>query len=1798
MSSVHSEDMGRVCQIELAPDAAASFPDVSQSKTPLGANIVETELDSSNSVKSGTVQPCAVRATTSPTTLPISNERAKPSLYRDVSVSRATLPHYVSLPAYEDMFEVGPTSSRLRESKRITRAISEDGVCSRYSPIEDIDELDKECTSSLLSRNYERFKYYYIKLQVICSRVGIRLNKFKKNNLCFYDVDTDIYQYYTFKQHLYYLQYKFVTGFRVPFQRAMVNNKVPSQDTIVNLFKRKMEDIGIYIMQVMTSSTLTQFVLATITFIKNITGRTIASIFGDTVNAVHTFVKHYLFTPSPENNGVEQFLEACKGIRTNWNEISENHIFQRFYKLIAYFSTTSIAISLGLNEKIELFLPGKLRKVENFNSLDMLQTLGGTLLDFFSGAYQYYVKGNTLGFVHTSETYVSWLQTCLKLKGYAPLVRDVPPDDLMPGEMTADNFFSQIEEAIAQGNEILRCSRAVGKGHDISTISRYLGDINAIYVRLLVTYRYGSTRDMPFSVLLYGNPGCGKSLLTKTLIRYYHQRFHPDVPFKENMIYTRANTDHWDQFKNTQKYGIFDDLACESSDTGQLPPKLQDIISVINTVPFLTPQAAIEDKGNVYAHQEFVVGTTNVKNLHALDYFSSAGALLRRFPYVVTVRAKPAYVTNGTLDILKAGGINDVYELVVERVSVTNTPPAKIGTPGFITGEFNVKYDTVLTTNSISIFLDFMGEQMDVHKEQQLVYRSLNTDPVGFNVCSTCMKINCSCNDEIQPAPESQIVIKLPSSQHITILGAGIGFAYFSVKTMTALADFWGRANSVVEDIAKLKRVGHRVEEYFFHTKHFVLKHFKVISAVLGSVVIYAALGSFGSRLIKAEADNVRSLHTKKTEEKSTYIHTPSPSLYSDVKCISTVTKDQLMGLVEKNTVTFKAVPPFGYSTTGPSAEHCFEGFGLCGNTFIVPRHGLPVDGSEFVISYEGGKFTSPTFIWDDKYVSHIESVDDTYDLSVVCVVGAPLRKDLRKFINNKALPVGAHLEVFVRDKHLPGKIVFGSTFSIGGDKTVFEVPAVTYSARFPGKCGSPVIGKFENGFGIIGFHVAGALYGQGWAHTPTIDQIMATIEAIEGTIKLGRFTDGFSEADVMSHRYTPSIRPTLHPKNMMNFLDCTAVEILGEIEGIPHGPPKCDVRPAYLHDQVNHHFGDSGYRIPNFKVGWLNGTYYHPFQENVKHIATTPLRVKLSNLDDAICSFLEKIKKGVESSKLYDDYVYTPLTNYETINGIPGCKFIDGMKLNTGGGFGMFTKKSKFIYDCPQEGYPDGKMFDDEVLAQMSDIEEKLLRGQTVSPIYCAHLKSEPRVEVPLTDDEIRVLPEELRSNGAVNSHTHKVKAPRVFSGAPAAHSAVVRKYFLPLVKVIQDDPFTFETAVGVNAQSGDWSEFYKYLTIHGDDRIVAGDFKKFDKYANSVIMLAAFHVLIELAKLLRCRNTLPHETIGIDTSSPLLYIFYTLLRLFSSNPSGFCMTVILNSLINSLYVRLAWIEAGFPIQEFNININLLTYGDDNIMGVSTRYNFNFGVVKRSMGKIGLVYTLPDKSDDDVEFSNICDVDFLKRMWRFSDELQTFVAPLSFPSIIRSLSWISESKITELEHCYEVVDTSQREAYFHGRAVYDAFISKLRLCLTDTFVTAELHSYDFWTDFYRPKFKRKCITFVGVGCFNQTVFEPYSDTDFCVESRKNMNLGIFLWAPLMEEAFKTLVPPWSFASFEFLLFMDSFNSGFIEGYTLYGFVVIRLAVVLMHCYVATFPLPVAVGLHALWNLVATCSELYRSGCL
>jgi hypothetical protein len=274
------------------------------------------------------------------------------------------------------------------------------------------------------------------------------------------------------------------------------------------------------------------------------------------------------------------------------------------------------------------------------------------------------------------------------------------------------------------------------------------------------------------------------------------------------------------------------------------------------------------------------------------------------------------------------------------------------------------------------------------------------------------------------------------------------------------------------------------------------------------------------------------------------------------------------------------------------------------------------------------------------------------------------------------------------------------------------------------------------------------------------------------------------------------------------------------------------------------------------------------------------------------------------------------------------------------------------------------------------------------------------------------------------------------------------------------------------------------KKLSIFGTERMIAGDYAAFDKTAAPEAMLGAFDQLIKIAEMAGYteRQLTIMRGIATEICLPVYEFNGVLLQMFGSNPSGHPLTVIVNNIMNSLYLRYAYyvMHDGEEVPPFADVISLMCYGDDNAMGVSElETKFNHTRVSEELAKVGIVYTMADKEAQSVPYIPFEQVSFLKRHFVWDDNLQQFLAPIEEASISKSLhNYIKRKGSDTLPEkiAADAIKNAQREYFRHGRSVYEMRMEQLAKVRDECDLVAyvgDLPSYSEAVEIYQQALNR-----------------------------------------------------------------------------------------------------------------------------
>lgn len=721
----------------------------------------------------------------------------------------------------------------------------------------------------------------------------------------------------------------------------------------------------------------------------------------------------------------------------------------------------------------------------------------------------------------------------------------------------------------------------------------------------------------------------------------------------------------------------------------------------------------------------------------------------------------------------------------------------------------------------------------------------------------------------------------------------------------------------------------------------------------------------------------------------------------------------------------------------------------LCGNYWVFPYHFLQLHHAKLVTMYilsdtsNGGKF-----LWRPGTEKITWQQIPGHDLAIAHVSSLPPQKDLRSLLHPdpKSCRIGKVARIIYKHRNSENHIVVDD-MPIILDKMKITIssddPSLKYEAQFydffncesaGGMCGSPIIpdGKFPC---ILGFHTQGK-GPRGCCDVVSLKEIDSVLEQLVQK-PVNTFNIHSDDVDIKG-----GVSYVAHDKHLAQYIpDTTNVMCLGIANNLSKRKVKMNTTQTPIYEDVINECGinDIWHPAP-CKPEWLAK---HDF---IKSVSEPPLL-----RDDIVMKCHDDYMYRIENffrdnpEKKHEIFV---LSDEENAKGVPGVIGLEGINLKTSKGtvglvsgkysnFGPKTDilKPRYIDD---EGLPAFEVdIDENFLDEIKEIEAKCIRGERLHFVNSTNEKDETVKQTKL--------------------HA------RIFNAMPLHAIWLQRKYFLTIMTFFRNYNFITECGVGVNSRSKMWEAFGDYLrTPHPDQppgpdfsedesNNIAGDFTKFDRKAPVMLLTCIFHIFIRIAIICGFSedDIKIMQVLATEGLFPIYELNSDLIGLTGTVPSGASWTVILNSILNSLWLRYVfYILFKVPPARFHEVIRLLTYGDDNVGRVAKIARaFNQQSIARVLAEVGVTYTDAHKRSVFPEFEKFSDISFLKRTFTYFEDLGHVVGPIEKGSVYKSLLYHIPTKAdgeTVQTQMASTISCALDELFFHGRDEFDSFKEKI----------------------------------------------------------------------------------------------------------------------------------------------------------
>jgi hypothetical protein len=435
-------------------------------------------------------------------------------------------------------------------------------------------------------------------------------------------------------------------------------------------------------------------------------------------------------------------------------------------------------------------------------------------------------------------------------------------------------------------------------------------------------------------------------------------------------------------------------------------------------------------------------------------------------------------------------------------------------------------------------------------------------------------------------------------------------------------------------------------------------------------------------------------------------------------------------------------------------------------------------------------------------------------------------------------------------------------------------------------------------------------------------------------------------------------------------------------------------------------------------------------------------------------------------------------LTIEEAINGLP-IKHYDSMDMSTSPGI-------PYVYSRPPDSSGKRYLFSGEdgalqcgsslLLNEVTKRERAYLAGIKYTTVWQNVLKDERRTLQKIRDG-----------------------ATRVFMMPPVDFTMLGRMYFLDFIAAMMNHRASMFHAVGIDPESSEWLEMFQYLRSNssvGWD----GDYGRFDGTLKGQLVEAVAEIVNDWyndgPECAQVRYCIVEEMLNNYSILPILRgttfkdlkgqthhiekdIMMVVMKTIG-NPSGNFLTTILNSIVNAMYTRLAWMGLARAARSiigrkfatmmyFNQNVRDKVFGDDNIISVKMEVLswFNQQTFAEYLSRFSLEYTPAIKNAGLKEWSYLHDCQFLKRGFRFDkDRPFRLYAPIEINSIRELLNWVTDTNDPK-EQLELNVEDAFKLVYHYGIKVFNEFKKEIRGPLLEVDIHVDKYHYSDFDAIY-----------------------------------------------------------------------------------------------------------------------------------
>lgn len=688
-------------------------------------------------------------------------------------------------------------------------------------------------------------------------------------------------------------------------------------------------------------------------------------------------------------------------------------------------------------------------------------------------------------------------------------------------------------------------------------------------------------------------------------------------------------------------------------------------------------------------------------------------------------------------------------------------------------------------------------------------------------------------------------------------------------------------------------------------------------------------------------------------------------------------------------------------------------GLGLCSSYLLVNAHSLR-NADKFYFNSHGSKMFKKSdmhsYIQLDS--THIVAENISQDLVIVNVAPFNFKNILKHFADSDSFTKFANGRF--RTSKVDIKFCSNMLYK-DKDNAEFNVSngyAYVYKEHARGQCGTPLFAKVgDSASAIVGIHTGG--HGEyGYSSAVRLIDVQNLINSIKEEEHLMPIP---SEGNLELEFEIPTV------KSPMRFLSLPNLNMFGKVAGVPVTfPKKSKQRKAPFADELEgffkKHFNferTEEYVPPMMKPKTViideEEEYISPYNENLKKLNNNPPRLNKRIMKKVVKKLTKEI---VRVFKKHGIKKLSVLTTEAAINGAEFDDFVRRINASTSGGFGFPGIKSKHL---PLIKNSLIREMTPELAAHLLEELNKYRNGETARPIYKGQLKDEVRTKEKVAKGKTRM-----------------------FYMSPLANLILCRKFMGTFMASMVD----FGSELGIQVGIDMHADADKYIKSFGEyTNGIEGDYSGYDVHRSPDLQYMANSVIYGVHEALGYSKVCLRVLSGLltDDMHPLIMILGDLYCKDGAQMSGKFGTAEQNSIVNLLIMMYCWyINPHTRDLDFFEYVKNMSYGDDLQAGVHQEILdkkwFNNLVFQQLVREnFGMDFTSPSKSMELEEYSDLIKGSFLRRTFRYREDLNKYHAMLDLNSCYKALQWyLPSDNVSPQDQMMGCAISMCWEFYFH----------------------------------------------------------------------------------------------------------------------------------------------------------------------